>query len=336
MPFITRFKVFMIAFAPFLLATVVLFALSQVNIIPRNPVPFDGGKFMALYDTSHQDNQLEISWMKDEKHYRFHGAIQGDLKASEHGEALSEKDWTYYHPLWLPFANPVTTLKTENPRFDIYDALGILGDAGEKYTAIQEGSFILWDEILQSQASYSYGIFDLNNSRVASAVYDATSGLLFRLQVKKSDKPDLRLIKTSFPISRNRVALLIITPLASLALLILLFRRAGRFEGARRAYLKKQAWFVMLGMICVMTDTLMDLWYPFALGNLVPIAWHLGLVVVFMILGGRAAYPVFIELAMVFFFWIYHHGTAPTMAYIPGAIISFVILLDMQGRGDGE
>lgn len=76
MPTRTRLKIVALAFAPFFLAALALYLLSQANIIEKDPTPFDGREA--------------------------------------------------YTPFWLPFKNPVTSLKTKNPEFQIFDSVGLL------------------------------------------------------------------------------------------------------------------------------------------------------------------------------------------------------------------
>lgn len=323
-----RLGIIALSFWPFLFASAVLFVLSQMDfLVEKDPIPFDGRNLRATYES--EKGNLKILRKNDKSGYRVKGVFDSELLVNPKGEVVVHETSVYYTPFWIPLDNPVTTLNTHNPEFPLLDHSGVLGLPGEAYTARQEESFILWDKVLQSQASYRYGIFDAKDNRAATAVYDATCGLMFQLQVKAREKPNLRLVDTNFPISRNRVCLLILAPLATIALVYFFLYQARRKENFDAVLtLRDTAWFVALGSMCIMTDTLMDLWYPFALGRFAPVLWHILLIVPLFIVGRRACLPAVVELVMAFCLWFFLKGPAPTFAFIPGLTTAFIMALE--------
>jgi len=326
MTWAARIKVVCLTFLPFLLTSLLLYLLTWADLVEKDPLPFDGRALEMVYQSG--DGSLVVRKAKNQPGYVIEGPINAHILVNREGRVTVAGGGMAYTPFWLPFKNPVLRLDTRNPEFLIADTAGILGSADKTYQARQEGSFILWDENLQSQASYNYGLFDGAGNRAASAVYDATCGLLFRLQIKQPDKPDLRLLSTDFPISRNRV-FLVWTNLALAGLLAYwLFRRAGR--QTEPTFAAHEARLIMLGMICLATDTLMDLWYPYAFGRVVPIVWHMFLIIAIFRFSPLAVLPAVAELVMTAGIWMYYQHTAPAFAFIPGLTVSF--LLAIRGR----
>ena len=323
-----RLLILGLAILPFLLAWFGLRILTGFDLVETNPNPFDGRDFKAVYASGEARQMVQCA--EGTGACVLKGPLSGPLDVDRHGTAITRQGKLVHTPFWLPFSNPVVTISTHNPHFDILDTAGLLGEAGTAYQARQESTFILMDDILQSQASYRYGIFTKSGERAASAVYDATCGLLFRMQIKQPHKGDLRLLETDFPISRNRRWLLILYPLFALLLLYPLYRRDKWARETRGSHDWPLAWLVGLGMACLATDTLLDIWYPFLLGTYFPLAWHLVLLVPIYLLGRRACVPAVAEIVMALAVWIFNKGTVPTFLYIPGLTVSFILMLGMM------
>lgn len=321
-----RLQVLLLALLPLLLGTVFLYLLTRLNIVAKDPGPFDGRNFAATYQAEH--GKLNIKSTDKRASYDLSGEVQGQMLVDTQGMANSPQPGKAFTPFWLHFFNPVLTLSTRNPSFSMVDNAGVLGETGTLYTARPEGSLILMDDILQSQASYKYGIFQQNGRRAATAIYDATCGLLFRLQVKHSQYPDLRLVQTDFPISRNRITLVIFYVLLSTLLVANLFIKAHRStEDVDFIEFQRQAWLVLLGVLCIGVDTQLDIWQPFLLGHVWSVAIHCLLILPLLVWGKRAAIPALAELLMAAFLWIYLEGPVLPFFYIPGLTISYILLL---------
>jgi len=321
----TRLKIILLAILPFLLASAMLYCFTQINLVAKDPIAFDGRKFSATYATD--QGVVAIKRATEESIYEVTGEINGLLKTDRHGMNAGPNGEEGFTPFWLHFSNPVLSLNTENPEYPIYDHIGVLGEPQQSYTARQEASLILMDDILQSQASYRYGIFTAAGERAGTAIYDATCGLLFRLQIKQPDHPDLRLTDTDFPISRNRVTLVIVNTLLAVLMLVLLFRQARHAAAELSEQARREAFLVLLGVLCVATDTLLDIWYPFAFGFIAPMVWH-ALIAIALFYFGRAGFiPATAEMAMVLAFYLYDKGSALTFFYVPGSITAFLLVL---------
>jgi len=323
----TRWKILVLSALPFLLGSVLLYLLTQINIVEKDPIPFDGRKLKATYQSD--AGEVKLVWSKENARYEVSGLLSGALVVDKQGTTPTG-DGAAYTPFWLHFSNPVLTVDPHNPEFPLIDNVGVLGVPGLRYTARQEGTLILMDDILQSQASNRYGIFDMAGNRAASAIYDGTCGLLFRLQVKQPNKPDLRLVDTNFPISRNRVTLVIFNVLLIIGLVFLLRRRARALDGPASVYAMDEMWLVLLGSVCLATDTLVDIWYPFAFGTIVPVIWHALLIVPLVRIRRSAYIPLLAEIIMGFSYWIFLSGPARAYFFVPGATVAFVYAL--RGR----
>jgi len=321
----TRLRIIALSILPFLLASALLYFFTQINLVSKDPIAFDGSKFSATYVTD--QGAVAIKRATEESIYEVTGEINGLLKTDQRGMNVGSNGEEGYTPFWLHFSNPVLSLSTENPEYPIYDHIGVLGEPQQSYTARQEESLILMDDILQSQASYRYGIFTVDGVRAGTAIYDATCGLLFRLQIKQPDHPDLRLTDTDFPISRNRVTLVIVNTLLTVLMLVVLFRQARHAAAETSEQARREAFLVLLGVLCVATDTLLDIWYPFAFGFIAPMVWH-ALIAIALFYFGRAGFlPAVAEIAMVFAFFLYDKGSALTFFYVPGSITAFLLVL---------
>lgn len=327
MPTKMRLKIVALAFAPFFLAALVLYLLTQANIIEKDPTPFDGSELRAIYTS--ERGEIILSNAGVNSTYKISGMITGIIEVNKNGVTETTNGREAFTLLWLPFKNPDISLKTKNPEFQIFDSVGILGEPENLYAAHQEKSLILMDETLQSQASYEYAIFDERNQRVATGIYDATCGLLFRLQIKNQYRPDLRLAKTNFPISRNRIALGIFFALFSVGLLLTLFIKAKK-AGSNARFGMRELRLIALGILCILTDTMLDIWYPFALSKFIPLIWHAILVLVLFFVGRRTCIPAIAELVMVFALWFYLNGPALPLFFIPGPTVSFILALGMR------
>lgn len=322
-----RLLVIVLVFLPFLAASGLMKGLTHLDVISTNPVPFDGRALSAIYAAGQAE--LVVAKAKSDAQYHLTGTTSAPLPVDRHGIAMLPDERVAYTPFWLPFVNPVVTMHTEKRDFSVLDTAGVIGQPDQVYLARHEGSFVLMDEVLQSQASYNYGLFASDGRRAASAVYDATCGMLFRMQIKQPDKPDLRLKDTDFPISRNRNWLVIINTLFAALLLFSVYRTD---RSAEQSTINRSPLFglVALGMLCVATDTLLDIWHPFLFGVYAPVVWHLCLTVAVFVVRKPAAAPAIAELVMVGALWLYDKGPAPVFFYTPGLIVAF--LLALRGR----
>jgi hypothetical protein len=317
----TRWKILGLAFAPFFVSSLLLLVLTAVGVVEKDPAPFDGRDFQAEYKSDNQS--LLINSAKDKSLYHLTGSGQYSIPVNE----SAPKDTKKFTPFWLPFQNPVLTLDLSSPDFEIFDGPRLFGQQQKTYYAKKEANLILMDDVIQSQASYRFGIFDEKGRRAATAIYDATCGLLFRLQVKHPDKPDLRLVKTNFPISRNRIWLFSLYALSGGGLIWLLIRRARRLAGIESEIAWHHALWVLCGVVCLGTDTMIDIWHPFAFGQILPVLWHLAIVGVILVFAGRACIPAIAEVLMALILWQYIGGPAQTLFFIPGVTVAFIMAL---------
>lgn len=324
----TRLLMVLLMFVPLLLGGIMVSFLSALNIVAKDPIFFDGRAIKAVYETGM--GQLTVSGPQGESGFTISGPVQGSFKVDASGKSTSANGTRGFTPFWLHFSNPMLVLKTEHPEYLIVDSPGLLGEPNLQYQARQEKSLIFWDETLQSQASYKYGIFNAKGRRVATGIYDSTCGLLFKMCIKNGEKPDLLLKETNFPISRNRVALIFLFMLIAVAEIFLIRKIVLPRSGRKEAMVMSIS--VALGIACLATDTLMDLWYPFALGTVTPMVWHCILIAILLFLGKRGGIPAIAEVAMAGALWFQLKGPAPTLAFIPGLIVAYIMSVNNVER----
>jgi len=332
MPTWARIKIFLLAALPLTLASLLMALLARLDIVvEKNPIPFDGRAFQATYVSAAGELTLEKA-----KNERTVGAllpkqsVAATFQTTEKGTVTAADGREVYSPFWLPFRNPVLALSTEGPEteeFPVYDETGVLGEPGGEYTARFAESFVLMDDRIQSQASYRFRINEKNGRPAATAVYDATCGLLFRLEVKDRLKPDLRLRQTDFPISRNRFWMGIFHDILALLVLGLLIRQGRKKRKLGETANWRRFHLVLLGMLCIGTDTLLDIWYPFLVGQPAPLIWHGALLVVLLLYGRWSALPALAELVMAGALWIVLKSPAWPFFFCPGLIVSFLLTL---------
>ena len=246
--------------------------------------------------------------------------------------AILDVSGPVYPIFWVPIDNPMLRTSPEFTQWHVRDVAGWFGPSGEDYTVKIQRTFILWDDVLQSQASYLTELRTRSGKRVGEVVYDATCGLAFVLKSYSTGK-EARLIDTSFPISRNR-NWLHFWNLVMLALLIYGGVKWSRKGGEELQYLRKLTLsYILVGSFMIFLDTNVDIWEPFLLSKKYMIVLHAGLALVATLLWGRHSAAAWIELAVIIGFGYYERqGISPMAAFFPGLTLSWLSALMCDKR----
>lgn len=246
------------------------------------------------------------------------------IKTTPKGFYISENGPTDYYTLfWVFMENPMTLKSMEGKTYQIVDPTGLILEENETYELVIENSTILWSEVISSQASYEATIYD-ENVKVASALYDATCGLLFRLETHENGYSSIDLESTNFPISRNRNFNL------GFALVIVAGTLIGTFiwsEKSEMNFEKRNTILKLLsvGFACSIVDLFIDIWF-FELSSSGLIATHLILALILFYWIRRWAIPAFFEIGLVLAFsYTYLNGALfPMVAYFPGLLVTWM------------
>ncbi|UCD84298.1 MAG: hypothetical protein JSU92_13630 [Deltaproteobacteria bacterium] len=302
--------------------------LSFFNINPKDPTFFDK-EYTASYRAEGEifkpEGILEIKSRGKNTLRVIKGAFKQDFM-------ISEKEHSIF---WVYWPNPVVSLRSKVDNAissaKVVDYPGILGRPGATYKMVMKERIILWSRVLDSQASYRIGLIDGEGREIATGIYDATCGLLFRLEGHTGSLSVLELEETDFPISRNRNWQGLIAFLWGIGVLAyqFLFLRRKVTEETRTLYSLENE-LVIFGVIAIWIDAFYDIWFFHYL-------WTPGLVVihvlavayVFWRFGWWGIFPLF-ELAWASAYMGGKESLVPQLTFFPGLIVTWVACLLFQ------
>ena len=331
-----------------ILPLVLMWAFSWLGLNPRNPTFFEHDYF-GVYQAGGVFVERGISEVRAASH-------EGTgLRISAAGQTLEipiepEKGWLkgssgVYPLVWIFFPNPVTEWRRAKVEeainsLKVQDVAGWIGAENSVYRLRFQKHLILWSPVLDSQASFEVGVLDQNGRQVATAIYDATSGMLFTLRTHTAGLGTLSLKETNFLISRNRhwqggLALFF----GFLAVLYqFTLRRKKLVEaglkpaptGGDESYAKLfvlEADLILFGVLAIWADAYYDIWFFHHLGGLGLIVIHLALAgYVFWRFGWWGIFPLF-EVFWSVAFSAGQESLEPQFAYNPALIITWVACL---------
>jgi len=337
----SRLAVLLIPLCTFFLVGLLLVLFSALNLVPRDPGFFSDENYHAKYETSGYARMdfLEISVTAPGENLSRARVTAGPreilLEVNRDGYLLRNGRVTdEVTPFWLKLGNPMLGQFEGASRFKVRDVTGLVGDPGAVYDLTLKGSFILWDRILQSQASYRAELATADGQVAATAVYDATCGLLFELTSHLEGRRTIRLKATDFVISRNREfqikAYVLLAALTSLFLLGWAIR--GRRAGSETIDFRKNVFTaVLVGYMALAVDTCLDIWYPFLPGTVGLLAIHLFMVLLFFLVAGRWGLIALVELLFASSFSSYNAGLVPMYSYCPGLLLTWIAWIFSMG-----
>ncbi|MDD1778040.1 MAG: hypothetical protein LUQ65_07700 [Candidatus Helarchaeota archaeon] len=224
--------------------------------------------------------------------------------------------------------------------YNVTDPVGLIGPQNANYTAVVDRKTVLWalDAPLHgAQFSFIVTFYSTTNNEVAGvAMYDSTCGLLFTLN-GGSPYVDVKLLETSYPISRNRLTVIpwaigIFIALPIVAYILLKKRWNLQNETINEVVLLLGAGGAAFGI-----DVYYDVWFYALLGFEGSLLLHLGATVGLGILCLYKKYnlkcitPAILELAFVISMVVFvGDDYVPHLTAFWGLITSWLIMLYMS------
>lgn len=224
--------------------------------------------------------------------------------------------------------------------FNVTDPVGLIGPQNANYTAIVDRKTVYWalDAPLHgAQFSFIVKFYNPNNNEVAGvAMYDSTCGMLFTLN-GGSPYSDVKLLDTSYPISRNRLVVIpwaigVFVGLTMVAYILMKKRWKLETETITEVVLLLGA-----GGAAFTIDVYYDVWFYAILGFEGSLLLHLGATVGFGLICLYKKYnlkcitPAIFELVFVISMVVFvGDDFVPHLTAFWGLIISWFIMLYMS------
>jgi hypothetical protein len=317
-----------------ILPLVLMWAFSWLNLNPKDPTFFDRD-YSARYQAGGALAERGLAEVRVKSVARqFLDISQAGLNLNypvdEQGRLASSG--AVYSLVWISFPNPVTEWRRSKTEaainaLRVKDLVGWIGPAGANYRLKFEHRIILWSATLDSQASYEVGVLNDAGQEAATAIYDATCGLLFELRTHTGALGQLSLLETDFKISRNRNWQGSLALLFGVLLVLRHFTLRRKKLAGEIALWKLEADLILFGVLAIWTDAFYDIWFFHYLGGLGLIVIHLALAgYVFRRFGWWGIFPLF----EVFWSVAYaggQEGLEPQFAYNPALILTWVACL---------
>lgn len=270
--------------------------------------------------------------------YSLANVTQGDtiftLNMTRDGKVIENGAPTgNYTIFWIFIENPTEGLYGLNlgNHYPIKDVTGLISPDQKNYTLTFEVQFIVWSEIFSSQAAYEASIYDENGTKVATAVYDLTAGLLLEFTGHIDGYKSLGLLTTTFGISRNRQFSFI----SGLVIIGIVMGAAGVWVKKSKSIPPDEGKTILMlfgvGYACVVFDLFIDIWY-FELFTPIPLLIsHVVIFGVLFIFTQKWALAALLEIGIVAAFGYMMGGTVvPMIAFFPGLLIAWFCWLFLQ------
>ncbi len=309
-----------------------VFLLSILDINPRDPTIFDKEYFAEYRVGGALAKQLGGESLRVES-----GGRRSLRVVTAHSEQAFPVKEGGYSLFWAYWPNPVVVLFNRSKidaavnSTEVTDHTGLLGRQNAVYKMKLKERIILWSKVLDSQASYSIGLIDRTGAEAATCVYDATCGLLFRLESHTGALGTLDLVETDFPISRNRNWQGLMALLWGTGVLFYQFlyrRRKVTEETRKRHSLENQ--LVLFGVMAVWIDAFYDIWFFHYLWTPGAVVIHLlAAAYVFWRFGWWGIFPLF-ELAWAGAIMGGQDSIVPQITFFPSLIVTWVACLLFQ------
>ncbi|MDP8254592.1 MAG: hypothetical protein P9M14_02475 [Candidatus Alcyoniella australis] len=330
-----RLVIMLCAFGPFLIATGLLQLFTILDLNPRDPVfGVDKGDY-AVYRIEGQPEPNEFTVATTDataamSFVAIDGAVPQRLFKLVANGSLLGISGDANSIFWVPIDNPVLRAAPEIRQWRVRDVAGWFGALGNDYDVKVDRTFILWDSILQSQASYATSLYDNGGKRVGEIVFDETCGLAFRLKSYVNGM-EARLIDTNFPISRNRNWLHMLHALVIILVGLMAWRWAAAGKPVELLGRRHTVSLILSGALCIFLDTQVDIWEPFLFSKEGMILLHALVALALTLLWGRFSLPAWIELIVIVMFgYVERTGISPMAAFFPGISLSWLGMLLAQ------
>ena len=232
-----------------------------------------------------------------------------------------------YPLVWVHLSNPILHLKETAWTRTVKDVSGLVGEPGRTYEARSEESLILWDPVIGSQASYRAGIYD-GERRVATAVYDMTCGLILDLVTHEGGYANVHLLRTDFPISRNRYVVAAWVALFGIALVALYAVRALRAKPDEREAAADRMGYAVAIAVAIAVDFVWDIWFFYLGPPWMTIAVHAAAIAVWAVYFRWWAAPLLLELAWALAFVVAAEPSlVPNVTHFPALLLTLILML---------
>ncbi|MFW9997961.1 MAG: hypothetical protein ACFFD4_38320, partial [Candidatus Odinarchaeota archaeon] len=175
--------------------------------------------------------------------------------------------------------------------YPVIDPTGFLGSINSSYNLIVTRKMTYWPtnteqaNLLGAQSSFEVNLYDKTTDRVvATATFDITCGIIEVWEGSHAGFNRLTLIKTDFPMSRNRIIALvteIIYGIILVAGITLLMSKKWDNESLARftrepGERNEIALLVLAGVLAIIVDIFVDVWFYLPLGMWGNIILHAG------------------------------------------------------------
>ncbi len=336
-----RNAIFFLVLALALLPGALAFLSTAVGISPKDPQFLDAdyvSEFVAE-DALAASGPIEVRSEAGKKLVVKQADSASEFAFSAEGTYLKGGQDTGTYPLfWIRLPPQHQMVRRAHftelvNQLRVTDLTGLIGPAGAEYGVRNETTTILWSWTLGSQFSHPIEIVDASGAVVASGLYDTTCGILEELSSYRDGKlGTLRLVKTSFPMSRNRNFFFIYASLISACVLVYHFvwRKKSTSSAALFAL---ETDLLLVGIIAVMLDVFIDIWFfqwtgPWGLLGLHLVAagfviWRFGF------WGAFALFELFWAVVLA----TASRSVIPQLAFCPALIITWFALVQFQSFG---
>lgn len=257
-----------------------------------------------------------------------------------------------YSPWWVFLANPMLgNIHEEGADYDLVDPTGFFGTLNQPLTLVTDRKFVYWpyehaqDFLLGAQASIDAHVVNAAGDTVGTVILDATCGVVEEWHwIDGGAFHALVLLETTFPISRNRITMLMVAPIIGaivfLAAAYLTVKREGTGRLARLGQSKEERVEILIllgtGIVATIME-IVDIWFylPLGLGGNLLVhgaffAWVVG-VAVRQKYGLKWTLPAFLEIAFVVAMQFVDVAYVPTLTANMGSTLAWLALVWASG-----
>ncbi|MHA1340049.1 MAG: hypothetical protein ACTSRZ_07555 [Promethearchaeota archaeon] len=265
------------------------------------------------------------------------------------------------YSIWWVFVKNVFMMLgvKEGDTYNLCDVSGFIGPVAENYSMIVTERMVLWphDPIQKNlsgaQSSFRVSIFrEPSHEKIGTSILDVTCGVIEVWDgLINGTLGTLILIDTSFPISRNRNIVLAFDAIFGCVLIILVgliifgkIKMGKKKEGEKSSKFlmesserKEFLWLLSTGVGMVIVEVI-DIWFYMYLGRDGCLHLHLGIFVLFLIMGKilnygyKYAIPAFLEIAFVFALGFFTGDAyVPSLTANIGSLIAWLAFIWASG-----
>lgn len=333
-----RINLFLLTLSIALVPGALALLSTRVGISPRDPQFFDAD-YRAEFST---DKSLKnrgpilIRSAGRSKLIIQEGSQKGEFAFTPEGTYLLDgKDTGTYPILWVRFPpqeklnRPEKFIEQIN-QLRAIDLTGLIGQPGATYSLHNKTSTILWSWTLGSQFSHPVDLIDESGKAVASGTYDSTCGILEELSAYQNGALGvIALMRTDFPMSRNRNFTLVYAFIVACLIVIYHFVWRRKKIGDRKLF-RLETDLIILGMMAIFVDEYLDIWFFHSTGPMWLIILHLAVAgFVLWRFGWWVIFPL-LELFWAGAFTAASKSVIPQLAFCPALIITWFALLQFQ------